>query len=140
MNRRTVLGLGVILSPINFHSLVLAQTAPAQRVLGAIASLDAASKSLTVKTDAGDVYTIKLSESTRMQKVAPGEKDLKSASVMTFDEMAQGDRAIIMGAVSAENKSVDATRLIVMTKGDITEQSGLITPLSRTKPGGACIV
>ena len=112
------LSLALLLHPL------FAQTAPQppQRVLGAIATLDAASKKVTVKTDAGDLYSVKLGEATKMQKVAPGEKDLKSATPLAFDEMAVGDRAIVMGSVSAENKTVDATRLIVMTKGDLAKK------------------
>lgn len=114
-----------ILSLILALPSLWAQTPAAapQRVLGAIQSLDAAAQSLTVKTDAGDSYTVKLGDKTRKQKVAPGEKDLKNATEMTFDEMAVGDRAIVTGAVSAETKTVEATRLIVMTKGDLAKKN-----------------
>jgi hypothetical protein len=126
MNRSTVIRAAFILSlSVPSSTFLRGQTAAAPaapRVMGAIASLDAANKRLTVKTDAGDTYSVKLSDATRMQKVAPGEKDLKTATLLAFEEMAEGDRAIIMGAVSVENKSIDATRLIVMTKGDLAKK------------------
>lgn len=111
-----------VLSVMLFVYPMLAQTpAPAvQRVLGAVQSVDAAAKTLTVKSDAGDVYSIKLTATAKVQKIAPGSKD---PAPLTFDEIAVGDRAVAYGAVSAENKTVGANRLVVMTKGDLAKKN-----------------
>ena len=111
-----------VLSVMLFVYPILAQTpAPAvQRVLGAVQSVDAAAKTLTVKSDAGDVYSIKLTATAKVHKIAPGSKD---PAPLTFDEIAVGDRAVAYGAVSAENKTVGANRLVVMTKGDLAKKN-----------------
>ncbi len=113
---------GSVLSLMLFVYPMAAQTpAPAvQRVLGAVQSVDAAAKTLTVKSDAGDVYSIKLTDTAKVQKIAPGSKD---PAPLTFDEIAVGDRAVAYGAVSAENKTVGASRLVVMTKGDLAKKN-----------------
>ena len=114
--------IGSLLSLPLFVYPLLAQTpAPAvQRVLGAVLSVDAAAKTLTIKSDAGDSYSVKLTDTAKVQKIAPGAKD---PAPITFDEIAVGDRAVAYGAVSAENKTVGANRLVVMTKGDLAKKN-----------------
>ena len=96
-------------------------SAPAvQRVLGAVQSIDAAAKSVVIKSDAGDSYAVKLTDAAKIQKIALGAKD---PSPLTFDEIAVGDRAVAYGAVSAENKTVSANRLVVMTKDELAKKT-----------------
>jgi hypothetical protein len=90
------------------------------RVLGAVQSVDAAAKTLTIKSDAGDSYSVNLTETAKVQKIAPGSKD---PAPLTFDEIAVGDRAVAYGTVSAENKTVKSNRLVVMTKGDLAKKT-----------------
>ena len=114
--------IGSLLSLSLFVYPMLAQTpAPAvQRVLGAVQSVDVAAKTLKIKSDAGDSYAISLTGTAKVQKIAPGSKDPEP---LTFDEIAVGDRAVAYGAVSAENKTVGANRLVVMTKGDLAKKT-----------------
>lgn len=113
---------GSLLSLSLFVYPLLAQTpAPAlQRVLGAVRTVDAAGKTLTLKSDAGDVYSINLTGTAKVEKIAPGSKD---PAPLTFEEIAVGDRAVAYGAVSAETKTVVTKRLVVMTKGDLDRKN-----------------
>ena len=97
-----------------------APAAPVSRVLGVIQSVDAASKTFTIKSDTGDSYSVKLTDTAKVQKIAPGSKD---PAPLVVDEIAVGDRAVAYGTVSAENKTVRANRLVIMTKGDLAKKS-----------------
>ena len=88
--------------------------------MGVIQSVDAASKTFTIKSDTGDSYSVKLTDTAKVQKIAPGSKD---PAPLVVDEIAVGDRAVAYGTVSAENKTVRANRLVIMTKGDLAKKS-----------------
>ena len=94
----------------------------ANRALGEVKVIDTAAKQLTIKTDAGSLVTVVLSDSTSFMRVAPGETTLTNASKITFADVAEGDRVMAMGKVSDDRKLVPARTLIVMTKGDLAKK------------------
>src|SRR5215207_6894278 len=89
----------------------------AKHAIGEIKSVDSAAKQLTIKTDAGSVVTVSLSDKTTYKKLAPGEQTLTNASDVTFADLAEGDRIMARGIVSEDRKTVPAVQVIVMTKG-----------------------
>ena len=95
----------------------------AKHAIGAITSIDAATKQLTIKTDAGSTVTVSLSDKTTYKKLAPGEQSLTNATDVTFADLAEGDRVMARGTVSADQKSVPALMVIVMTKGDLAKKA-----------------
>jgi len=117
-------------------SSALAQTTPAaapaaqtgdpsisaNRALGEVKVIDAAAKQLIIKTDAGTLVTVTLSDATSYMRVAPGETTLTKATKITFADVAEGDRVMAMGKVSDDHKLVPARTLIVMTKADIAKK------------------
>ena len=94
----------------------------AKHAIGEIKSIDAAAKQLVIKTDAGSMVTVSLSDKTTYKKLAPGEQTLTNATDVTFTELAEGDRVMARGTVSEDRKSVPAVQIIVMTKGDLTKK------------------
>ena len=94
----------------------------AKHAIGEIKSVDAAAKQLTIKTDAGSILTVSLSDKTTYKKLAPGEQTLTNATDVTFADLAEGDRIMARGAVSEDRKSVPASQIIVMTKGDLAKK------------------
>ena len=94
----------------------------AKHAIGEIKSVDAAAKQVVIKTDAGSMVTVSLSDKTTYKKLAPGEKTLTNATDVTFAELAEGDRIMARGTVSDDRKSVPATQVIVMTKGDLAKK------------------
>ena len=92
------------------------------RVIGEVKAIDATSKTLIVKTDAGALVTATLSDATQFMRVAPGETNLTNAAKITFADLAEGDRVMAMGKVSDDKKSVPARAIIVMTKADIAKK------------------
>jgi len=104
----------------------LAQTADpdiaAKYAIGEVKSIDAAAKQLTIKTDAGSMVTVTLSDKTTYKKLAPGEKTLANATDLTFADLGEGDRVMARGTVSDDHKTVPALQVIVMTKGDLAKK------------------
>src|SRR5829696_1356900 len=95
----------------------------AKHALGEVKSIDAAAKQLTIKTDAGSMVTVSLSDKTTYKKLAPGETVLTNATDVTFADLAEGDRVMARGTVAADLKSVPALMVIVMTKGDLAKKA-----------------
>jgi len=77
---------------------------------------------VTVSTDSGSEITVLLQPSTRVLRMAPGQKDLKDAAPMPVTELQPGDRMIIRGNPADDGKSVVASSLLVMRKTDIQER------------------
>jgi Cu/Ag efflux protein CusF len=94
----------------------------ANRALGEVKVIDTAAKQLIIKTDAGSLVTVVLSDGTSYMRVAPGETTLTNATKITFGEVAEGDRVMAMGKVSDDRKLVPARTLIVMTKADLAKK------------------
>lgn len=92
------------------------------RVIGEVKAIDASSKTLIVKTDAGALVTATLSDATQFMRVAPGETNLTNAAKIAFADLAEGDRVMAMGKVADDKKSVPARAVIVMTKADIAKK------------------
>ena len=115
-----------IISSVGFSPALLAQTADpnisAKYAIGEIKSIDAAAKQLTIKTDAGSMVMVSLSDKTAYKKLAPGEQSLTNATDLTFADLAEGDRVMARGTVAEDRKSVPALQVIVMTKGDLAKK------------------
>ena len=107
-------------------SPAFAQTADpdiaAKYAIGEVKSIDAAAKQLTIKTDAGSMVTVTLTDKTTYKKLAPGEKTLANATDLTFTDLGEGDRVMARGTVSDDKKTVPALQVIVMTKGDLAKK------------------
>ena len=114
-------------------SAAYTQTPPAQaqggdpaitptRAIGEVKTIDAAAKQITIKTDAGSMVTVLLSDKTAYMRLAPGELNLANAAKIAFTDVAEGDRIWARGKVSDDRKSVPAAAVIVMTKADIAKK------------------
>jgi len=95
----------------------------AKYAVGEVKSIDAAAKQLTIKTDAGSTVTVSLSDKTTYKKLAPGETTLTNATDVAFTDLAEGDRVMARGTVSADQKTVPALMVVVMTKRDLTKKA-----------------
>lgn len=94
----------------------------AKHAIGEVKTIDATAKQLTIKTDAGSMVTVSLSDKTTYKKLAPGETSLTNATDVAFTDLAEGDRVMARGTVSADQKSVPALMVIVMTRGDLAKK------------------
>ncbi len=90
--------------------------------IGEVKAIDAAAKQMTVKTDAGSLVTVSLSDKTVYMRLAPGEQKLTNAEKITLTDVGEGDRVWARGRVSEDHKSVPAAAVVVMTKADIAKK------------------
>ncbi len=100
-----------------------AQTTPATSILGQVDSVDAATRTLTVRPANGPAITIALHEKATVVKVAPGEKSLQNAAAIAFADITAGDRVLVSGGVKTESRVEGALRVVVMAKTDLAARN-----------------
>src|SRR5712692_7708933 len=74
------------------------------RPLGVVTTVDAAGKQITLKTDAGPELAVRWQDNTTFLRVPPGEKDLKNAAKISVSDIGVGDRILVRGRVSEDQK------------------------------------
>jgi hypothetical protein len=72
---------------------------------------------ITLGTDSGTEVTVLVPDSTRIVRVAPGQKDLKDAAPISLQDVHAGDRILVRGVGSAGG--VQATSIVLMKQLDI---------------------
>ncbi len=90
-------------------------------VIGTITAVDTAAHTITIKEDkTGAEDTVQLANTRTMIKVAPGAKDLKSATRITANDLAVGDRVDVRGSKLEDNpNTITARGLILMSARDL---------------------
>jgi hypothetical protein len=68
---------------------------------------------------AGDVQVV-LPEGVKILRVPPGAKDLSSAVAIAATDISPGDRAVVIGHPGEKPQSINAIRVVVMSKSDLT--------------------
>ncbi|HVF22407.1 MAG TPA: hypothetical protein VM941_05000, partial [Pyrinomonadaceae bacterium] len=94
----------------------------AKHAIGEVKTIDAATKQITIKTDAGSTVTVSVNDKTTYKRLAPGEQTLTNAADIAFTDVGEGDRIMARGTVSEDRKSLPAVQIIVMTKGDLAKK------------------
>jgi len=115
-------------SCVAFAQPSLAQTAPqptaqapaVARPVGTIKSISG--NTITLTTDAGSDVTIQVQDSTKLVRIAPGQKDLKDATPIQLADIQPGDRILVRGKLADDGKSVLAASVIAMKKADIADK------------------
>jgi hypothetical protein len=88
--------------------------------LGTIKSISG--NSLVLTSDAGAEMTVDVRDSTKIVRIAPGQKDLKDAQPIALTDLQIGDRILVRGKAGDDNKTFSATSIIAMKKADIAEK------------------
>ena len=115
-------------SRVAFAQPSLAQAAPeptaqapaVARPVGTIKSISG--NTIILTTDAGSDVTIQVQDSTKLVRIAPGQKDLKDATPIQLADIQPGDRILVRGKLADDGKSVVAASVIAMKKGDIADK------------------
>jgi hypothetical protein len=76
---------------------------------------------VTLSTDAGTEVTIEIQDTTRLVRIAPGQKDLKSATPAQLQDIAVGDRLLVGGKLGDDGKTVVASTAVVMKHADVEQ-------------------
>ena len=74
---------------------------------------------ITMKSDAGAEIKVTLQDNTKVLRVAPGSKDLKSAAPMQIADLKPGDRILVSGRVPADAKVFPAGIVVAMKAEDV---------------------
>jgi hypothetical protein len=101
---------------------LFAQQNPVGSTLGVVTKIDAAAKQIVLKTDAGAEVTVTFQPTVSFRRVAPGQTSLTNAATIAFKDISTGDRVLARGQSSADQKSVVATLIVVMSQGDIAKK------------------
>lgn len=96
------------------------QTPNAYKTIGTVVSIEPAG--FTIQADSGSRLAVQLSDSATLLRVAPNEKDLKNATKAKAEEISVGDRIIVRGQLSEDQKTLLATSAIIMSKLDIARK------------------
>ncbi len=72
---------------------------------------------LTLHTDKGDVPVV-LPDNVRVLR---GSKDLKTTTPITVGDIAVGDRAVVLGRLGDDQQTIQALRVVVMTREEISD-------------------
>jgi hypothetical protein len=114
-------GLAVLCLAVTVTSVAWAQAAATalQSTLGTVTKIDATARTLSVKTDAGQEYAVTLQAKATVQRIPPGQTDVSKAEAIALGDVEAGDRVLARGTV--DNLNVSATRIVVMSKGDIAK-------------------
>jgi hypothetical protein len=95
--------------------------APITKAVGTIKNIQA--DSITVAAESGGEGDIiaKLTGSTKILRVPPGEKDLKNATALQAQDLQSGDRVLVRGQASTDGDkhTIVALSVIVMKQADV---------------------
>lgn len=99
-----------------------APTAPAKNpaTLGTIKSISG--NSLVLTSDAGAEVNVDVRDSTKIVRIAPGQKDLKDAQPIALTDLQVGDRILVRGPAPEAGQSFAATSIVAMKKADIADK------------------
>jgi hypothetical protein len=81
-----------------------------------------AGNSLTLKTDAGQEFSVAVTDGARILQLAPGSTDLKTAQAITLADIAVGDRVLVSGKAGDTASAFSASRVILMKSSDIAQK------------------
>jgi hypothetical protein len=90
---------------------------PLTQKVGAVKSISGNALVLTV--DGGADVNVTVASNAKIVQVAPGEKDLKSATPITLTDLQVGDRVLVRGRASDDAKTMTAVGVIAMKRTDL---------------------
>lgn len=94
----------------------------ATRVMGDVTAVNVDAKGLAVKTTAGNSVLVMLDDKTQFKRAQPGSTSLDNATPITLADVSVGDHVYARGRVSADQHSVPAQLVVVLTKADIAKK------------------
>jgi hypothetical protein len=125
LKRLSILFLAVT-SVLSLGSVAWAQTPTASpsvvSVIGEVKAIDSTANQMVVRADSGVLFTVTLSDKTQYKRVAPGETSLAKAATITLADVGSGDRVLARGRGVADQKTVPALQVVVMSKADLAKK------------------
>jgi hypothetical protein len=97
-----------------------AGSASTARLLGTVTAING--NTITLKPDTGASVAITVSDTTRMVRTAPGQKDLSGATQIHVQDLAIGDRVLVRATPGTAENTYTAQAVIAMKQGDIAQK------------------
>lgn len=94
-----------------------AQTPATAKPVGTIKSISG--NTITLTADSGTDVTVSLEDTTKLLRVAPGQKDLKDATPIQLQDLQPGDRILVLGKLADDGKTVLARSVVAMKQADV---------------------
>jgi co-chaperonin GroES (HSP10) len=94
-----------------------ANPSPIQQALGSIKAVN--DSGITLAADSGEEFKVSLPDTAKILRVAPGQKDLKSATALQKSDLQVGDRILVRGRAAGDQHSLTAAAVIVMKQSDV---------------------
>src|SRR5208283_3832837 len=96
-------------------------SAQVSKAVGVIKSIQADSITVAAESGGEGDMVAKLTGSTKILRVPPGEKDLKNATVLQAQDLQPGDRVLVRGQASTDGDghTIVALAVIVMKQADV---------------------
>jgi co-chaperonin GroES (HSP10) len=121
VKRQSILLLAVIFI-LSLLSSIYPQVPGVVSVIGEVKAIDGTANQMVVRADNGVLFNVTLSDKTQYLRVAPGETSLTKATKITLADVGAGDRVLARGRGSAEQKTVPALQVVVMSKADLAKK------------------
>ncbi len=140
---RLALGMGLVLSMAGAGLPMVAQAPAAAPAAGAgpkLGTVKAISgDTLTVASDAGATVTITVPTTAKVQQLAVGSTDLKTAKPGQFSDIAVGDRVLAAVSPGTAPNSFTARLLVLMKSADIAQMQAAEQAAWRTNGVGGIV-
>jgi hypothetical protein len=105
-----------------FGAYCQGQAPAASSTLGVVSKVDTTARQIILKTEDGADVQVDLQPTASFRRVEPGETDLRKAQAIAITDINPGDRVLARGKASDDKKTVAATLIVVMSKGDIAKK------------------
>jgi len=117
-------GAGLMLTTLPVSAASPAQApapaAPSNRFLGTITAVGAGL--ITVKTDAGAEHKVTVPDGIKIQRIAPGAKDLSNAATIQLSDLTVGDRVLVRIAPDPATDPVTAISIVAIPQADLAQK------------------
>jgi hypothetical protein len=90
---------------------------PLTQKVGVVKSING--NALVLTADGGSDVSVTVASNAKIVQVAPGEKDLKSATPIALTDLQLGDRILVRGRASDDAKTMTAVGIIAMKRTDL---------------------
>jgi hypothetical protein len=104
-------------APIGQQTQQAAAPNAAARRIGVVKAINGAE--ITLTPDSGPDVKVSTQATSRILRIAPGEKDLKNATPIQLQDLQIGDRILVAGKASDDNLSLVASTVVVMKHSDL---------------------
>ena len=119
-----MLGISMVWAPRSEAQTSTVEPSVIAKRIGTIKAVSG--NTLTLTQNSGPDVTVTVQPTARILRLAPGEKDLKSATPIQVQDLQVGDTVRARGAASADGTSLNALEVIVITKAAVAAVSDQI--------------